>query len=203
MESLPSPGGDVRAREALLISPGGASVNFAVAASRLGQPSAVVGKVAGDPAGLTILDFLRREGVDTGGLTVSTSCGATGVVVSLVDGSGERTMISYLPRAVRSSSPTCPGAWRGGRGSSTSPGTPSFRRARGRPSLGWPQRSAVRAIPEATLSEALGASDLILPNLSEVEALRRIGLWEGVSSKSVIKLGGAGSRPERSSRPSG
>jgi len=206
LESLPPPGGDVRAREAL-ISPGGASVNFAVAASRLGQPSAVVGKVARDAAGLTILDFLGREGVDTSGLMTFSSCGITGVVASLVDGSGERTMISHLPRGCEVSISDVP--W------------DLVRRARvfhfaGYSLLPEDQRGAVlemasevgsagglvmfdpsplvRAIPRDALSEALDASELVLPNLSEVEALRQVGLWKKASSKSVIKLGERGCR---------
>ncbi|RLG40035.1 MAG: hypothetical protein DRO01_04700, partial [Thermoproteota archaeon] len=182
-------------------------VNFAVAASRLGQPSAVVGKVARDAAGLTILDFLGREGVDTSGLMTSSSCGNTGVVASLVDGSGERTMISHLPRGCEVSISDVP--W------------DLVRRARvfhfaGYSLLPEDQRGAVlemasevgsagglvmfdpsplvRAIPRDALSEALDASDLVLPNLSEVEALRQVGLWEKASSKSVIKLGEGGCR---------
>ncbi len=206
LEALPPPGGDVRAQDAV-ISPGGASVNFTVAVSRLGLPSAIVGKVSGDPAGKRILDFLRREGVDITGLLVSPSCQAKGVVASLVDGAGERTMVSHLPRGcmvVKSDVPW--GLVRRAQifhfaGYSLLPDDQSEAVLGMATEVGsaggvvmFDPSPVVSTIPEPTLSEALDASDLVLPSLSEVGALRRLGLWESASEKAVVKLGDKGCR---------
>ncbi len=48
--------------------PGGAPANVAVAASRLGAPSAFIGKVGDDPFGRRLASVLNERGVDTRGM---------------------------------------------------------------------------------------------------------------------------------------
>jgi fructokinase len=50
--------------------PGGAPANVAVAAHRLGTPSAFIGKVGEDAFGAHLIDVLREQGVETRGMRV-------------------------------------------------------------------------------------------------------------------------------------
>jgi len=63
MESLPEPEGSTYIEETSR-HPGGMGANVAVALSRLGVPTAFVGKVGSDPAGRMLLDALRKNNVD-------------------------------------------------------------------------------------------------------------------------------------------
>jgi ribokinase len=82
------PGGDVAAR--ILVSPGGQGANVAVRLARRGTPVRLVTSLADDAAGQLLHQALEREGVE---LTVLEGP-VTGRVVALIDGDGERTMIS-------------------------------------------------------------------------------------------------------------
>jgi len=66
---------------------GGKGANQAVAAARLGAPTAFVGAIGRDSFGLRSRAALEREGIDLSGLR--TVDGATGVAVILVDAAGE------------------------------------------------------------------------------------------------------------------
>src|SRR6202008_4469994 len=61
--------------------------NQAVAAARLGVPTAFVGAIGDDAFGVDARNALAAEGVDLGGLRVVP--GATGVALILVDRRGE------------------------------------------------------------------------------------------------------------------
>jgi fructokinase len=61
-------GKDFFAVSAFLPVPGGAPANVAVAASRLGVPSAFIGKVGDDPFGRRLAAALEKCGVDTRGM---------------------------------------------------------------------------------------------------------------------------------------
>jgi ribokinase len=82
------PGGDVAAR--ILVSPGGQGANVAVRLARRGTAVRLVTSLADDAAGQLLRQALEREGVE---LTVLEGP-VTGRVVALIDGDGERTMIS-------------------------------------------------------------------------------------------------------------
>jgi len=73
------------------ISPGGAAANFAVWAARLGAEAALIARVGDDMLGRSLLADLQREGVLTG---VAIGKETTGLVLAIVDQSGERTMLA-------------------------------------------------------------------------------------------------------------
>jgi ribokinase len=70
---------------------GGQAANVAAWTVALGGQARVVAKRAGDLAGRLVADSLRERGVQLAGPVTD---GGTGVVVSLSDGGGERTMIT-------------------------------------------------------------------------------------------------------------
>jgi len=73
------------------VAVGGQAANVAAWTVALGGTARVVAKLAGDLAGRLVAEDLRQRGVDLAGPVTD---GATGVVVSLSDGGGERTMIT-------------------------------------------------------------------------------------------------------------
>jgi sugar/nucleoside kinase (ribokinase family) len=73
------------------VGAGGQAANVAAWAAVLGGRGRYVGKRAADAAGATVAAELERHGVELCGPLVD---GVTGVVVSLVDAAGERTMAS-------------------------------------------------------------------------------------------------------------
>lgn len=81
-------GGDVPAE--VLIGPGGQGANVAVRLARLGADVTLAAALGADRAGEMLRTALEREGVALA--LVPTT--ATGTVVVLTDGSGERTMLS-------------------------------------------------------------------------------------------------------------
>ncbi|WP_027481304.1 carbohydrate kinase family protein, partial [Deinococcus pimensis] len=89
-DTLLLPGGDTTGR--LELSGGGSAANLAVWAARVGQPTAFVGKVGRDRFGEFAVFDLEREGVVT--RVVETSEQRTGVILALIDASGQRAMLS-------------------------------------------------------------------------------------------------------------
>ncbi|MBQ3264440.1 MAG: carbohydrate kinase [Ruminococcus sp.] len=73
--------------------PGGAPANVAVAAAKLGARTAFIGKVGGDAFGKLLVETLKQNKVDTGGMIVS-KANTTLAVVSL-QASGERDFAFY------------------------------------------------------------------------------------------------------------
>jgi fructokinase len=65
--------------------PGGAPANVAVAASRLGAPSAFMGKVGDDIFGRHLVDVLREQGVETRAMRVSTTARTTMAIIAMPD----------------------------------------------------------------------------------------------------------------------
>ncbi|MBE3597533.1 MAG: carbohydrate kinase family protein [Limnochordaceae bacterium] len=91
VEVLPPPGGDAPVL-AVQERPGGAGLNVACALARLRIPCVVVSRVGEDDAGRRLIDFLAVSGVDPSFVAVGD---VTGTVVSVVDGSAQRTMFSW------------------------------------------------------------------------------------------------------------
>src|SRR5262249_10186415 len=76
---------------------GGTGCNRAVAASRAGAATALVGRVGADAHGRRFLDLLAREGIDATHVTVDDVEG-TGVATPLVEPSGANSIV-IVPRA--------------------------------------------------------------------------------------------------------
>jgi sugar/nucleoside kinase (ribokinase family) len=74
-----------------MVAAGGQAANVAAWTVALGGSARVVAKRARDLAGCLVADDLRNRGVDVAGPVTD---GTTGVVVSLSDGGGERTMLT-------------------------------------------------------------------------------------------------------------
>ena len=70
---------------------GGSAANTMVALARLGCKVGFIGKVASDPEGRMLLQDLRKEGVDTRGVTVA-KVGRSGKVMGFVGKEGERAL---------------------------------------------------------------------------------------------------------------
>jgi sugar/nucleoside kinase (ribokinase family) len=71
------------------VEPGG-SGNFLIAGARLGWPMQVVGSLGEDEWGPLIVDMLREEGIETGGIRLE---GETTVVLALVSQAGEHVFL--------------------------------------------------------------------------------------------------------------
>jgi len=82
-------GGDVPAET--VVAPGGQAANVAAWVAALGGRARYLGKRADDDAGALVVAFLHERGVEVVGPVVA---GVTGIVVSLVNADGERTMVS-------------------------------------------------------------------------------------------------------------
>lgn len=89
--TLPAPGETVLARSLVRI-PGGKGGNQAVALSRLGVRTSIIGCVGDDVDGQWSRMQLAREGVDTSGL-ISEPSASTGVAVVALDDKGENQIL--------------------------------------------------------------------------------------------------------------
>jgi len=89
-DTLLQAGGDTTGR--LELSGGGSAANLAVWARRLGQPSTFVGKIGHDTFGELAVAALRDEDV-TPEVIVS-PVHRTGVILALIDGRGQRAMLT-------------------------------------------------------------------------------------------------------------
>jgi ribokinase len=72
--------------------PGGKGANQAVAAARLGQTVAMVGRVGDDDAGETLVGALRADGVHVGAVRVDPGA-PTGIALIAVDDAGENAIV--------------------------------------------------------------------------------------------------------------
>ena len=86
--AAPAPGEDRQAE--VQAGPGGQGANVAVRLARAGADVRLVTAIGTDPAGRVLESMLVGEGV----VVLNASAGASSVVVSLVDPSGERAMLS-------------------------------------------------------------------------------------------------------------
>jgi ribokinase len=91
VERHPAPGETVLGGDRTDLS-GGKGANQAVAAARLGQEVAIVGRVGADAAGQRLRDGLRAEGVDVGHLREDPDA-RSGVALIAVAPDGENTII--------------------------------------------------------------------------------------------------------------
>ncbi len=93
---LPAAGETIIGTASLAVE-GGKGLNQAVAAARLGAPTAIVGLVGDDPFGDQLLALLAAEGIDASGIGRAHGTG-TGVAHITVDDAGRNTIV-VVPRA--------------------------------------------------------------------------------------------------------
>jgi ribokinase len=74
--------------------PGGSAANFTVACTRLGLVTGFIGVIGDDSDGNFLLEDLKREGVDTGGVIRSRES-PTGQVYVALDKEGKRMMFAF------------------------------------------------------------------------------------------------------------
>ena len=91
-ETLPEAGQTV-VGDLFYTLPGGKGANQAVAAARLGAEVRMVGRVGDDPFGAALLDGLRTEGIDVGGVAVDPD-NASGVAMIWLDASRENRIVA-------------------------------------------------------------------------------------------------------------
>jgi ribokinase len=87
----PSPGETVLGGD-VFRNPGGKGANQAVAAARLGQPTAMIGRVGRDQEGATLIEALEAAEVDASRV-VRTPGAATGMALITVDQRGENAIV--------------------------------------------------------------------------------------------------------------
>jgi ribokinase len=87
----PAPGETVLGGD-VFRNPGGKGANQSVAAARLGQPTALVGRVGRDDAGRTLVSSLREAGVD-GTRVLETEDAPSGMALITVDEHGENAIV--------------------------------------------------------------------------------------------------------------
>jgi len=90
--SLPAKGEDCVAKE-MQIHAGGAAANCAICASRLGTPTEIISLVGTDPFSTALVRELSEMGVGTS--HVRAVPGQSCVVIIFIDGTSERTMVSF------------------------------------------------------------------------------------------------------------
>jgi ribokinase len=152
---FPAEGDDVSAT-AVRWSSGGAGLNTAIAFSRLGATTRLVGRIGGDPAGEVALRAARRAGLDlshvqTDGEVATGLCGVT------VTPEGQRTFMSFRGANVRCDPAALGPALLEGCG---------LLFICGHGLLEGPQRAAaVRAIEQAAARGVPVALDLCLPTI--------------------------------------
>ena len=88
---LPGPGETITGRS-FAASPGGKGANQAVAASRLGARTALLGCVGGDAVGSTLLGALKGNGVGCAAVKVAETS-TSGVAMIVVDDKGANTIV--------------------------------------------------------------------------------------------------------------
>lgn len=87
--------GKLETVETLQLQVGGCATNAAIALSRLGITSALIGKIGNDGFGKHLLEVLQEEGVNTEGLAIDPHAQTSASVV-LIDYSGERSILHCL-----------------------------------------------------------------------------------------------------------
>lgn len=89
---LPPRGGNIWST-AVTLSPGGTTANVAACIAKLGLHSSFIGCVGDDPYGRYTIDELKHEGVNTGFMSLRPGA-FTGIVLAIIDDTGERTFIA-------------------------------------------------------------------------------------------------------------
>ncbi|MBU2559975.1 carbohydrate kinase family protein, partial [archaeon] len=85
--------GEEETVHSLVEAPGGSAANTIAGLSRLGARTGFIGTVGRDREGEFILRDMKKEKVDTSGVTKTN--GATGTILGFVDKRGERALYAY------------------------------------------------------------------------------------------------------------
>lgn len=93
-DRFPTPGETVVGRR-FLTYPGGKGANQAVAAARMGAPTAMVGRVGADLFGPQVTASLAAAGVDVSAVAVASGL-STGIAVISIDAAGQNQIIQVL-----------------------------------------------------------------------------------------------------------
>lgn len=89
---LPKPGETIKATS-YETYPGGKGANQAVAATRMGAPTTLIGRVGRDGVGVDLIEELREAGVDVGGISGDMDEN-TGLALITVASGGENTIVT-------------------------------------------------------------------------------------------------------------
>jgi sulfofructose kinase len=112
VEELPQPDGKVEAKDFFIVN-GGCAANAAVAVARLGGRAALAGPLGGpageDGNGDLVLAALARETVDCSACQRIDGL-ATGLSAIFIDGSGDRTIVTYRDQRIAAVTPADPEA---------------------------------------------------------------------------------------------
>lgn len=110
VEELPQPDGKVEAKDFFIVN-GGCAANAAVAVARLGGRAALAGPLGGpageDGNGDLALAALARETVDCSACQRIDGL-ATGLSAIFIDGSGDRTIVTYRDQRIATVTPADP-----------------------------------------------------------------------------------------------
>jgi len=90
-QRVPQPGETVTG-ERFYTAPGGKGANQAVAASRMGGPVRMVGRVGRDTFGPALLEGLRRDGIDVSGIAEDPD-NPSGIAIILLDGKRQNYIV--------------------------------------------------------------------------------------------------------------
>lgn len=74
---------------------GGSPANIAIGASRLGLRTAFIGKLADDQMGRFIADYLRRDGIDTRGVSTDRTGAVTGLAFTEIKSPSDCSILMY------------------------------------------------------------------------------------------------------------
>jgi len=74
---------------------GGSPANIAIGTSRLGQKTGFIGKVANDQMGRFIVDYLKKNNIDTNGVRVDDSGAVTGLAFTEIKSSEDCSILMY------------------------------------------------------------------------------------------------------------
>ncbi|RED62949.1 5-dehydro-2-deoxygluconokinase [Cohnella phaseoli] len=78
---------------------GGSPANITIAASRLGLRSGFIGRVADDAFGRFIVNYLRKEGIDTEGVITDRQGSVTGLAITEIKSPTECSILMYRDNA--------------------------------------------------------------------------------------------------------
>jgi len=74
---------------------GGSPANITIALARLGQRTGFIGRVSDDQHGRFIVDYLRRNGIDTSGVVTDRSGAVTGLAFTEIKSPAECSILMY------------------------------------------------------------------------------------------------------------